>query len=420
MENLQMMKKYNLHIWLMILFLLPGLVSKISYAQRVGGLPKGSISNRLTISNGPEGPIQGGESAVTDMLLMTDGWVYGSTKATWGAQNCHIFRTDGEKVEHILNLTSSLPKQTAIADLCPANDIIYGCTTTYDEVFDNKESKYEGGHIFSYDPSSNKIEDLGIIAAGQGINCIAGDFARGIIYGVTYPAGHLFSIHISTKSVKDFGEIMTPWRVKDLGRVSWRGVPKVLMIDDAGTVYYSAYFRRDISMAQQELMKGGSSSYSSNSGGRIYRLTPGDDKPVFTGAIIPTQTGMDSDPLYENGIASAIRARDGGFWCGTINDGFLFKYHPSTSTVINKGKAFQYWNLKSLAYGGDGKLYMLGGRDEDNSWLLCYDTMTGSMDCLGWPDNTTQCGVICADKSGRILIAENLRHSFIWVYENSK
>jgi len=98
-----------------------------------------------------------------------------------------------------------------------------------------------------------------------------------------------------------------------------------------------------------------------------------DDNPVFTGAIVPTQTGMDSDPLYENGIASAIRARDGGFWCGTINDGFLFKFLPSTSTVINKGKAFQYWNLRSLAYGGDGKLYMLGGRDEDNSWLMCYD-----------------------------------------------
>jgi hypothetical protein len=213
---------------------------------------------------------------------------------------------------------------------------------------------------------------------------------------------------------------MTPWRVVDLGRVSWRGVPKVLMIDDAGVVYFSTYYHKEISMTKQELMKGGSSTYSSSSGGLIYRLAPGDEQPVFTGAVIPTQKGMDSDPLYENGIASAIRARDGGFWCGTINDGFLFKFHPSTSTVINKGKAFQYWNLKSLAYGGDRKLYMLGGRDEDNSWILCYDPTIGSIDCLGWPDNTAQCSVICADAKGRILIAENLRHSFIWVYELSK
>jgi hypothetical protein len=129
---------------------------------------------------------------------------------------------------------------------------------------------------------------------------------------------------------------------------------------------------------------------------------------------------MESDPLYENGIASAVRAKDGGFWCGTINEGFLFKFHPSTSTVINKGKAFQYWNLKSLAYGGDGKLYMLGGRDEDIPWLMSYDAGMASIDCLGWHDNASQGSVICADKTGRILIAENLRHSFIWVYEGSK
>ena len=115
----------------------------------------------------------------------------------------------------------------------------------------------------------------------------------------------------------------------------------------------------------------------------------------------------------------ARAARDGGFWCGTINDGFLFKFEPATSTVINKGKAFQYWNLKSLAYGNDGKLYMLGGRDEDNSWIMSYDPVIGSLACLGWPENTSQCSVICADKNGRIIVAENLRHSFMWVLEPS-
>jgi len=88
--------------------------------------------------------------------------------------------------------------------------------------------------------------------------------------------------------------------------------------------------------------------------------------------------------------------------------------------VINKGKAFQYWNLKFLAYGADGKLYMLGGRDEDNSWILCYDPSISSTDCLGWPDYKAQCSVICADRKRRILIAENLCHSFIWVYELSE
>lgn len=413
----QTMKNKKAALWFLISVFAAGLNISV-VAQRAGGLPKTAIKNRMLISDGPKGPIQGGESAVTDMILMENGWVYGGTKATWGAENCHLFRTDGEKVEHILNITSKLPRQSAISDLAfGKGNLIIGSTSTSNEIFDDKKNKYDGGHLFSFDPATNKLEDLGIIAAGQGINCIAVDSVRGKIYGVTYPAGHLFSYDTKSKAVKDFGEVMTPWRVKDMGRVSWRGVPKVLMIDDAGTVYYSTYYRRDIEFVKEEQMKGGSNTYSSLSGGRIYRLTYGDETPVFTGAVIPTQKGMDSDPIYENGIASAIRARDGGFWCGTINDGFLFKFDPSTSTVINKGKAFQYWNLKSLAYGADGKLYMLGGRDEDNSWILSYDPAIGSLNCEGWPENTAQCSVICADKNGRIIIAENLRHSFMWVYD---
>lgn len=412
------MNSRNIFFWLLVAGFMTGLNTTVAVAQRAGGLPKSTIKKRVLISHGPKGPIKGGESAVTDMVLMKNGWVYGSTKATWGAENCHLFRTDSEDVEHVLNITSKLAGQTAISDLAIGkNNVLIGSTSTYDEIFDDKNNKYPGGHLFSFDAASNSFEDFGIIAKGQGINCVAVDSVRGKIYGVTYPAGHLFSYDTKTKAIKDFGEVMTPWRVKDLGRVSWRGVPKVLMIDDAGTVYYSTYLRKDVEFVKEEQMKGGTNSYSSLSGGRIYRLGYGDDAPVFTGAVIPTQTGMDADPIYENGIASAIRARDGGFWCGTINDGFLFKFNPSTSTVVNKGKAFQYWNLKSLAYGRDGKLYMLGGRDEDNSWILSYDHSVGSIECEGWPENTAQCSVICADKNGRIIIAENLRHSFMWVYD---
>jgi hypothetical protein len=415
------MKKNRIFIWFPILFLVTLSTHEICFGQREGGLPKKSIVRKTLISNGPGGPIHGGESAVTDMLLMKNGWIYASTKATWGAENCHLFRTDGEKIEHLLNVSGMLPGQTSITDLAPGqNNMFFGTTSTYNEIFDDQNKKYEGGHLISFNTASNKFEDLGVIAAGQGINCLAVDTVRSKVFGVTYPAGHLFSYDLKTSSTNDFGEVMTPWRVKDLGRVSWRGVPKVLMIDNAGTVYYATYYRENVEFSKQEKMQGASNTYSSLAGGRIYALRAGDETPFFTGAVIPTQAGMDSDPIYENGIASAVAARDGGFWCGTINDGFLFKFQPSSSAVINKGKAFQYWNLKSLAYGKDGKLYMLGGRDDDNSWIMSYDPSVGSLECLGWPENTAQCNVICADKAGNIVIAENLRHSFMWVFDPSK
>ncbi len=384
-------------------------------AQREGAMDPGSISGRVLISDGPDGPIHGGESAVSGMLLMDDGWVYGGTEATWGAQACHIFRTDGERVEHVLNLTQKLPGQVKISGIAHGpGGVIVGATTTYNEVFD-EERPYGGGHLFTFDPSTNAFVDLGVIQSGQGINCVAVDSLHSRIYCVTYPMAHLFSFNYETNEKVDYGQVMHPWRVKDLGRVSWRGVPKVLMIDDAGTVYFSTYYDEGAQADDQ-----GDPFNSGLVGGRILRLAYGDDKPVFTGAVVPTQKGMHNDPIYENTIVSAIKARDGGFWCGSSVDGFLFKFYPSTSTVVNYGKAFNYWNLRSLAYGGDGRLYMLGGRDYDNTWLLRFDTMTRSMECLGWPSNTTQCGVICTDKLGRILIAENMRNSFIHVYELSK
>jgi len=384
-------------------------------AQRQGALDSGSISGRVLISNGPKGPIYGGESSVSDMLLCADGNAYGSTEALWGAKNCHIFHLDGDTVVHDLNVTQKLPGQPKITDLTAGPGVIVGGTSTYNEIFDTKPDSYEGGHLFSFDPATKAFVDHGVVQKGQGINCVAVDTLHTRIYCVTYPAAHLFSYNYKTKEKKDYGQVMFPWRVKDLGLVSWRGVPKVLMIDDAGTVYFSTYYSAGNKVDDQ-----GALNNFSSEGGRLMRLAYGDDAPTFTGAVVPTQKGMHNDPIYENTITCAIKARDGGFWCGSSVDGFLFKFYPSTSTVVNKGKAFNYWLLKSLAYGGDGRLYMLGGRDYDNPWLLRYDTMTGSMESLGWHSNYSQCGVICADKDGRIVLAENMRNSYVYFYEKSK
>jgi hypothetical protein len=81
--------------WIISLSL--AVIVPVSRAQgRRGSLDEGSIVRQYLVSNGPKGPIHGGESAVTDMVLLADGWVYGSTAATWGGKTCHIFRPTGE------------------------------------------------------------------------------------------------------------------------------------------------------------------------------------------------------------------------------------------------------------------------------------------------------------------------------------
>ena len=173
------MKTKNRYIWILITTAVLILAVSTAYAQRFGAMDSGSISGRFLISNGPSGPIHGGESAVTGMVLMNDGWVYGSTGATWSAQSCHLFRTDGEKAEHVLNITDKLPGQAKVCNLVsgPRNTLVGG-TTTYNEIFDDSKKKYGGGHLFSFDPRTSAFVDLGIISPGQGINCVAIDSRR--------------------------------------------------------------------------------------------------------------------------------------------------------------------------------------------------------------------------------------------------
>ena len=130
-----MKKQMLLVLVLGAILILPG----TSTGQRQGSIT-GGLAGRYLISNGPEGPIHGGESGVTDMVLAPDGWVYGGTKATWGAENCHVFRTDGKTSEHVLNITERLPGQTRVTDLTLGpDDLIYGCTSIDNESFDEKK-----------------------------------------------------------------------------------------------------------------------------------------------------------------------------------------------------------------------------------------------------------------------------------------
>ena len=170
------------------------LVTGIEAQGRAGDIDGRAMLRHYLISNGPKGPIHGGESAVTDMILMDDGWVYGSTEATWGEKSCHIFRTDSEVCEHVITVTDKLPGQPKVSDmdLGPRGELI-GATTTYNEIFDDAKNTYEGGHLFSFNPATKAFVDYGVIQKGQGINCVEVDTLHTRIYCVTYPAAHLFA-----------------------------------------------------------------------------------------------------------------------------------------------------------------------------------------------------------------------------------
>ena len=62
--------------------------SKVTFAQRKGGLPRVSLINKVLISNGPKGPIHGGESAVTDMVSYKPNFILSQAAifSNWGSE----------------------------------------------------------------------------------------------------------------------------------------------------------------------------------------------------------------------------------------------------------------------------------------------------------------------------------------------
>ena len=69
------MKTINRYIWILMITAVMTLVLSTAYAQRFGAMDPGSISGRLLISNGPDGPIHGGESAVTSMVSSSNRFI---------------------------------------------------------------------------------------------------------------------------------------------------------------------------------------------------------------------------------------------------------------------------------------------------------------------------------------------------------
>ena len=88
--------------------------------------------------------------------------------------------------------------------------------------------KYEGGHLFSLNPKTNEIFDLGIPMPNEGILSMVLDSKRMILYMLTAPSAYFLVYDIQSK------------HTHNLGRVFEQGsICRSLVVDDEGNVYGS-------------------------------------------------------------------------------------------------------------------------------------------------------------------------------------
>ena len=360
--------------------------------------------SRIELTTEPGLPIPHGQSAITALTVSPEGLVYGGTSAERG-KSCYLFRTDGEKLGRVWSLANALPVEERIVNaLVVADDgTVYGGTTNYCEEEGVPET-YAGGHLFSLDPETGEIKDLGIPVPGQGINCLIIDRGRDTIYGLTYPGGHLLVWDLKTGIVQDKGATVPPPRPvrEPKGTVYLRYLPRALTMDGDGKVY------------------------GTREQGFMWKYDPhvGAIEPLK--AKIPCTKGRDEDWLYNLVADSFCSGSDGLIYGGTTADGYMFVFDPEKGTVINLGKPIRQSRIKSIVQGADGKIYALAGEENGIAHLVTYDPKTRGMEDLGaigpsvWSWLVYRAGAMVAHPSGRIFIGEAERISALVIYDPAK
>jgi outer membrane protein assembly factor BamB len=300
------------------------------------------------------------ESAIRALTVAPNGAVFGATSG----QRSHLFTLEPRHgyVRPLGTLPGKVVHHAIVAD--DEGNIYIGTSA---EVDNNGAgySNYPGGHLLAYVPKvgrSNEVntacpvKDLGIAVQGQGIYALAIDRARAVIYGLTYPDGEFFTYTIKGGAFKTQGRVASE-RMPGEKFEHEKNIGRALVLDPEGNVF------------------------ATGDNGVLFRFTPKTGKLEQLAAAVPAVPGRE---VYNR--VDAWAAADSGKLYGGTSDGYLFRLDPSTLRVDNLGKPLNTYRIRGLEFGHNGKLYGIGGDQEDNARLFSYDPGVGTYDILGFID----------------------------------
>ena len=350
------------------------LVSGLSRAQQTSTVTANQLRLDLRqLGHAPVDVIPPGESAVTSLVIGSDGILYGATSG----KRAHLFALDPAwgQVFPLGHLPGEESIYHSLASTPDAS--VYIGTTLHnigrvDERGRDVLAKYEdyaGGHIYRFNPAEERdnrkrmqhpdpgrplpsYEDLGIPVPGEGIvGLVMGD---GQLYGMTFPGGHFFVTDLTTGRTEDKGAVCGP----PLHEEPFRSIPRALVTDGKGRVW-------------------GAGDY-----GALFHYDP------ETGAIqhhsehrLPSELGRE----FKIVLDALVLGPDGLLYGGT-SDGFLFRFDPTTMQIDNLGKPMWQYRIRGLAFSKDGDLWGVGGERGGAARLFAYRTERGSFENLGLLD----------------------------------
>jgi len=337
----------------------------------------------------PVDVIPDGESGITSLSVAPNGDLYGATSGS----HAHLFvlnpRHGYVQPLGVIPGAASITNAIVVSD---SGDIFLGTSP--------------GGHLFKYTPHDEYnqqiqigkpllVTDLGQAIPGESIFTLAIDRDANLIYGLTTPNTHFFQYSIATGKFTDLG---------------------VVSEETAG----GERFQKDKMMSRMLVVDQQGMVFASGENGALFRFNPKMQKIEKLAIQAPAVPGREPWTRVD-----AFLLDPSGIIYGGTSDGYLFRLDPVRLTVTNLGKPLNQYRIDGLVRAPNGKLYGVGGDQDEMARLFTYDPSTGAYTILGFidvnrrPYYTWQAyviGALACGSDGTVYIGENERISKLYLF----
>jgi outer membrane protein assembly factor BamB len=216
-----------------------------------------------------------------------------------------------------------------------------------------------------------------------------------VIYGLTSPNTHFFAYSVAGAKFTDLGMVA-------------KNIPP------------GEKFEKDKMMSRMLVIDQDGNVFASGETGTFFRYSPKTQTlqklPIHAPAVPGREdwTRVDAFLLDPSGVIY-----------GGTSDGYLFCLDPKKLAVANLGKPLNQYRIDGLVRGLGGKLYGVGGGEEEMARLFSYDPSSGSYEVLGFVDvnrppyytwRAYVIGALASDGYGTVYIGENERISKLYLF----
>lgn len=375
--------------------LLAAIISVPAVAQRTSGYDHSVVKQvRIDLRElgyPPIDVIPPDESAIRALAVAPDGKLYGATSG----KRSHLFLLDPVHGYVLpLGFLDGVSTVEGSLVISRTGDVYIGTAP--------------GGHLLKYAqprPESESvpqlrkplpIADLGAPVSGEIISALAIDRGRDKIYGLTRPNGFFFSYSV------DGGGFTLH------GKVAEHGMP-------------GENFEKEKNIGRAIAIDAKGNAFTSGEGGRLFEVSASNGTLRRLEITVPSVPGREP---YNRVDAWAVGG-DGPMLYGGTSDGYLFRLDPGELRVRNLGKPLNRYRVRALVLARNGKLYGVGGEDDEMAQLFCYDPAGGAYELLGmidvnrrpyysWQAYVIDCAALGTD--GTVYLGQSERRSKLYLY----